>query len=642
MSPSPSILSVLSEDLLVRVYGFLDPPCRKKWRLISKEFLRVDSLSRTSIQLLRVEFLPALLIKYPNLSSLDLSVCPKLDDDVVLRLALDDTVSTSRLRSLNLSRATGIRARGIDTLARSCQSLERVDVSHCWGFGDREAAALSAAAGLKELRMDKCLSLSDVGLAWIVVGCSKLNKISLKWCMEISDLGIDLLCKKCKDLKSLDVSYLKITNDSIRSIALLPKLEVLDMVSCSLIDDDGLQCLENGSPSLKEIDVTRCERVSLSSLISIVRGHPNIQHLKASHCVSEISATFLHHLKALKHLKTLKINGARVSDSSLLTLSSSCRSLTEIGVSRCVDVTDIGMIGLARNCLNLKSLNLACCGFVTDVAISAVAQSCRNLETLKLESCHLITEKGLQSLGCYSKLLQELDLTDCYGVNDRGLEYISKCWKLQRLKLGLCANITDKGILHIGSKCSKLLELDLYRCGGFGDDGLAALSRGCKSLNRLILSYCSELTDTGVVQIRQLEHLAHLELRGIKKITGTGLAAIACGCKKLGYLDLKLCENIDDSGFWALAYFSRNLRQINLCNCSVSDTALCMLMSNLSRVQDVDLVHLSRVTVEGFEFALRACCNRLKKLKLLAPLRFLLSSELLETLHARGCRIRWD
>lgn len=30
MPLSPSILSVLSEDLLVRVYGFLDPPCRKK------------------------------------------------------------------------------------------------------------------------------------------------------------------------------------------------------------------------------------------------------------------------------------------------------------------------------------------------------------------------------------------------------------------------------------------------------------------------------------------------------------------------------------------------------------------------------------------------------------------------------------
>ncbi|KAH0923513.1 hypothetical protein HID58_023531 [Brassica napus] len=590
---SHSILSALSEDLLVRVYGFLDPPCRKTWRLVSREFHRVDSLSRTSIRILRVEFLPALLFKHPNLSSLDLSVCPKLDDDAVLRIALDGAVSTSRLKSLNLSRATAVRARGLETLARLCRALERVDVSHCWAFGDREAAALSVAAGLRELKMDKCLSLSDVGLARIVVGCSKLNKISLKWCMEISDLGIDLLCKKCKDLKSLDVSYLKITNESVRSIALLPKLEVLEMVSCPLIDDAGLQYLENGSPSLK-------------------------------------------------HLKTLWIDGARVSDSSLLTLSASCRALTELGVSRCVGVTDIGMMGLARNCSNLKALNLACCGFVTDAAISAVAQSCLNLESLQLESCHLITEKGLQSLGCYSKRLQELDLTDCDGVNDRGLEYISKCSNLLRLKLGLCANISDKGIFHIGSKCSKLLELDLYRCAGFGDDGLAAISRGCKSLNRLILSYCGELTDTGAEKIRQLEQLTHLELRGIKNITGTGLAAIARGCKKLAYLDLKQCENIDDSGFWALAYFSRNLRQINLCNCSVSDTALCMLMSNLSRVQDVDLVHLNRVTVEGFEFALRACCNRLKKLKLLAPLRFLLSSELLEVLHARGCRIRWD
>lgn len=101
-------------------------------------------------------------------------------------------------------------------------------------------------------------------------------------------------------------------------------------------------------------------------------------------------------------------------------------------------------------------------------------------------------------------------------------------------------------------------------CGGFGDGGLAAISRGCKSLNRLIISYCGELTDAGVEQIRQLEHLSHLEIRGLKNITGAGLAAVACGCKKLDYLDLKKCENIDDSGFWALAYFARNLRQVNL------------------------------------------------------------------------------
>ena len=95
-------------------------------------------------------------------------------------------------------------------LARACPCLESVDVSYCCGFGDREAAALSCAVGLRELKMDKCLQLSDVGLAKIAVGCLKLEKLSLKWCMEITDLGVDLLCKKCVNLKYLDVSYLKV------------------------------------------------------------------------------------------------------------------------------------------------------------------------------------------------------------------------------------------------------------------------------------------------------------------------------------------------------------------------------------------------------------------------------------------------
>ena len=45
----------------------------------------------------------------------------------------------------------------------------------------------------------------------------------------------------------LGCHLVQITNDSVRSIALLPKLEVLYMVSCPLIDDAWLQYLENGT-----------------------------------------------------------------------------------------------------------------------------------------------------------------------------------------------------------------------------------------------------------------------------------------------------------------------------------------------------------------------------------------------------------
>lgn len=44
-----------------------------------------------------------------------------------------------------------------------------------------------------------------------------------------------------------------------------------------------------------------------------------------------------------------------------------------------------------------------------------------------------------------------------------GLRSLSRCSKLSILKLGICLNLNDEGLGHIGMCCSKLLELDLYR-----------------------------------------------------------------------------------------------------------------------------------------------------------------------------------
>ena len=44
-----------------------------------------------------------------------------------------------------------------------------------------------------------------------------------------------------------------------------------------------------------------------------------------------------------------------------------------------------------------------------------------------------------------------------------GLEFISKCSQLSVLKLGICLNISDNGLIYIGNGCPNLRELDLYR-----------------------------------------------------------------------------------------------------------------------------------------------------------------------------------
>lgn len=63
--------------------------------------------------------------------------------------------------------------------------------------------------------------------------------------------------------------------------------------------------------------------------------------------------------------------------------------------------------------------------------------------------------------------------------------------------------------------------------------------------------------------ISHLGELSDLELRGLVNITSIGIKAVAVSCKRLADLDLKHCEKIDDSGFWALAFYSQNLRQVS-------------------------------------------------------------------------------
>ncbi|XP_052118488.1 F-box/LRR-repeat protein 3 isoform X5 [Arachis duranensis] len=564
---SESLLCLLTEDLLVRVLHHLHSDAdRKSWRLVCKHLNRVESITRTTIRILRIEFLLALLHKFRNIQELDLSLCPRIDDGAVkVMLSQESPGWTRGLKRLVLSRATGLGHSGLEQLVRACPLLEAVDVSHCWGFGDREAAAISCGTRLREVNMDKCLGVTDIGLARIAVGCSRLERLSLKWCFEISDLGVDLLCKKCFYLKVLDVSYLK-----------------------------------------------------------------------------ELSGPLVHCLKNLEQLSAIRIDGVRVSDFFLQTIGKNCKFIVELGLSKCIGVTNMGILHLVSGCGSLKILDLTCCRSITDAAISTIADSCPDLVCLRLESCDMVTENCIYHLGSNCLLLEELDLTDCSGINDIALKYLSGCSELVRLKLGLCTNISDIGLSQIAYNCRKMAELDLYRCVYIGDDGLAALASGCKKLMKLNVSYCNRITDKGMEYLSHLGELSELEMRGLSNVTSIGIKAVALSCKRLADLDLKHCEKIDDSGFWALAFYSQNLRQINLSNCNVSDVVLCLMMGNLKRLQDAKLVHLFKVTVKGVEHALRACCGRIKKVKLHSSLRFLIAPEILDTFQARGCKVRWD
>ncbi|KAJ4785891.1 F-box/LRR-repeat protein 3 [Rhynchospora pubera] len=632
------ITAVLTVDLLAQVLDWLhDSRDLKSCRLVSRAFLQAERMHRRAIRPLRLGPLPVLLRRYVgSLQSLDLSSCPSLDDSA-LSLSIP---CPNNLLSVSLSRATGVTWRGLEVLASVCPRIEAIDISHCVGFGDREAAAVAKACWLKELRIDKCLNVTDVGLAKVAVGCSRLEKLGIKWCFEISEIGIDLLVKKCLELRELDISYLKVGNESLRSIASLSKLEDLALVGCEYIDDEGLYFLSNGNCSLQSIDISRCENVTSVGLTTLAEGQQRLRKINAGNCSPVLTSTFVSKLCTLGDtLIILKLDKLQLLASALEIVGKNCRNLLEIGLSKCNGVNDEGISWLVEGCTNLSTIDLTCCLLVTDKSLLSIAACCRGVKCLRLESCVLISEKGLDQIASCCMDLKEIDLTDC-NVNDNALKCLSRCSELLVLKIGLCSGVSDIGLSFIGTNCSKLLELDLYRCTAITDDGLAAISNGCKRLKKLNLCYCNQISDTGLAHL-QLEELSDLELRGMVRITSSGITAMAMGCRSLTQLDLKRCYSIDDAGMWALAQYTENLRQLTISYCTVTGLGLCHILGSLRCLQDVKMVHLSWVSIEGFELALRASCGKLKKVKLLGKLQDVLSSELLQTLQARGCRIRW-
>ncbi|WVZ50025.1 hypothetical protein U9M48_001324 [Paspalum notatum var. saurae] len=640
-SAAPAPVDALSPDLLAHALSFVrDPRDRKSCRLASRAFARAESASRRAARVLRRDALPRALRAFPSLAALDLSACAGLDDAALAAALSPSTPGLPPLRRVRLARASGVGWRGLAALVAACPGIRALDLSHCLAAGDREMAALAAAAGLRELVVDKCLGVTDVGLAKVAVGCPGLRRLSVKWCREISDIGVALLANKCPDLRSVDISYLKVTNESLRSLSTLDKLEEIAMVGCLFIDDDGLQMLSAGN-SLQSIDVSRCHHVTSQGLASLIEGQRFIQKIYAGDSLHEVETCFLSKLSAISGtLSVLRLDGIEIFASNLQAIGSSCKNLVEIGLSKCNGVTDDGIASLVGHCSNLKTIDVTCCHLLTNDALAAIAENCRMVECLRLESCPFINEKGIERVATLCSHLKEIDLTDC-RINDEALQHLSRCSELLILKLGLCSRISDKGLVYISSNCGKLVELDLYRCSAITDDGLGAVARGCKKIRMLNLCYCTQITDAGLKHVSALEELTNLELRCLVRITGIGITSIAIGCTSLVELDLKRCYSVDDAGLWALSRYSQNLRQLTISYCQVTGLGLCHLLGSLRCLQDVKMVHLSWVSIEGFEMALRAGCGRLKKLKLLGGLRSVLSPELLQMLQACGCRVRW-
>lgn len=459
----------------------------------------------------------------------------------------------------------------------------------------------------------------------------------MKWCLKVSDRGVELLASKCKDIRSLDLSYLQITEKCLPSILQLQHLEDLVLEGCLGINDDGLSTLQQSCKSLKTLNMSNCHNHSHVGLLSLINGAENLRELTLAYGPS-VTADLAKSLHNFSGLHSVKFDGCLVKCSGIRAIGNWPNSLKELSFSKCSGVTDDSLSFLVQGHKELRKLDITCCRMIMYDSVDSITSSCCSLTSLRMESCSLVPKEAFVLLGQRCQLLEELDVTDT-KIDDEGLKSISRCSKLSSLKLGICMNITDNGLKHIGSRCSKLKELDLYRSLGITDEGIAAVTFGCPDLEVINIAYNDKVTDASLISLSRCSRLRVLEIRGCPHVSSKGLSAIAVGCRQLMVLDIKKCFNINDNAMLSLAQFSQNLKQINLSYCSVTDVGLLALAS-VNRLQNITVLHLGGLTPNGLAAALLAC-RGITKVKLHASFKPLIPKSLLGYIEAHGCVFHW-
>ncbi|KAL2317408.1 hypothetical protein Fmac_031284 [Flemingia macrophylla] len=634
---STNLFDHLARELICIILDHLlrddDPFAAKSFSQVCKSFHALESTRRLKLKPRRLEYLGRILKRYRWISQLDLTLCPCVDDATLERLSL---AWSSSLRRVDLSRTRLFSHVGVSSLALNCTCLVEIDLSNRADLTDLAAKAIANAVNLERLSLGRCKSITDLGIACVAVGCSRLRHVGLRWCIRITDFGAALIAIKCKQIRSFDLSYLPITEKCLHHILQLEHLEDLVLEHCIGIEDQGLATLQASCKSIKMLNLSKCQNISHIGIASLSKGAQNLEKLILSRSLV-VTADLAKCLQSFPKLQLVKLDGCLGTMSGLKGIGNLCASLKELNLSKCAGVTDENLSFLVQTHKDLEKIDITCCGRITHASISSITNSCLRLTSLRMESCSMVSREGFLFIG-QCQLLEELDVTDT-EIDDQGLLSISRCTKLSNLKLGICLMITDIGLKHIASSCSELKHLDLYRSSRITDEGIVAISLGCPLLEVVNIAYNSNITDTSLVSLSKSQKLRTLEIRGCTRISPEGFSNIAARCKHLETLDIKSCYKINDTGMIQLAQYSQNLKQIKLSYCSVTDLGLIALAS-ISCLQNLSIFHVEGLTSNGLVAFLLAS-QSLIKVKLHACFESLIPHQIKKYMEARGCVLLW-
>ncbi|CAN0017553.1 unnamed protein product [Ascophyllum nodosum] len=469
---------------------------------------RLETLSLAGCNLLTNKSAFFVSRAFNKLLSVDVSGTAITDDGLQLILGTNE-----ELRSLGLRDLPGLTDRGLLAILqymKRCRCLQNLQLCRSLRFTNEGLLAiLSSVDLLHSLDIHGCSQLSEVclmglermtfkftqlrtlnvrgmdiasiGLSWVAQGCNLLEQLDVSRCSLLTDQSLEYLAEgsgvdRPTPLKVLNLAQGRFTDEGMAVLlsGSGPTLESLTLDGVTKLRDATVRSIARHCPNLKSLSMVELTRMSDRSFKDLGKGCPLLRLLDSS--------SNLNMLETSHRTRVPKLGARGIREMSVGT-----DALVVLRLNGVCKITDGALEAVGENCPLLEELYIRSCNLVTDVGIAAVARGCPLLRHLGAGGCVRLTDASLRVVAIKAgRRLRALDITGCFEVTDHSLDALGEhCRGLESLTMQGCERISDQGLVKMLKRCRNIMTLNVRAVHYLTEDTVEAVEVYCRRLHRL-------------------------------------------------------------------------------------------------------------------------------------------------------------
>lgn len=320
-----------------------------------------------------------------------------------------------------------------EVVAKACNNLVNATLEGCRNFQRSTLhSLLKGNIKLVNLNLTGLSTVTNGTCKIIAKTCPSLETLDISWCTRMDARGIRIIIQECTKLKDLRASEIKGTSclELAQVIFETNNLERLILSRCTDLTDQALQIMMHGknpeidvftnAPSvpvrrLRYLDISRCYQISDAGIKALAHLTANLQGLQlngCSHIGDEGLASVLATTPYLTHLDLEEVY--RLTDDFFkdsIAKAPFASSLKHLSISYCDQISDAGMIPIFQACTSLQSVDMDNTNIsdlvLTEAAIMLKSRSEFNERKAKkpviglrlvVYDCHNITWAGIREV----------------------------------------------------------------------------------------------------------------------------------------------------------------------------------------------------------------------------------------------------